>query len=232
LSSHERPAQLRDLEEKLDAMADFDSVVFVDKEEALREFRDDFGAEMTRALDVNPLPHSYRVYPKPDAAGEPLSGARLMALRTSLMQIKGVEDVAGNFTQLAWLDRWRAPLKTGSLFLLAVLAAALALVVHNAIKLSLYARRNLVENMKYCGASALFILAPFALEALLLGLLGGLIGAAALVGQVRLGALLVPTLPEWIPVARLSFYVVGGTMAIALLSSISTVSAFLRGKLG
>lgn len=232
LPNHEKTAQLRDLEEKLDAMNAFDSVVFVDKAEALREFRNDFGAEMTRALDVNPLPHSYRVYPQSDAMGEPLSGARLMALRESLLRLKGVEDVAGNFTQLAWLDRWRAPLKTGSFALLIVLAAALALVVHNAIKLSLYARRNLVENMKYCGASALFILAPFALEALLLGLLGGLIGAAALVGQVRLGTLLVPTLGEWIPVARLAFYVVGGTMTIALLSSISTVSAFLRGKLG
>jgi cell division transport system permease protein len=229
---HEKPAQLRELEENLNALGAFDSVVFVDKAQALQEFRRDFGEEMTRALDVNPLPHSYRAYPKVDEAGAPLSGKALKALRDDLMKMPQVEEVAGNFTQLAWLDRWRAPLQTGSMILLAILITALALVVHNAIKLSLYARRNLVENMKYCGASGFFILAPFALEALLLGLLGGTLAAVALVGQVRLGALLIPTLPEWIPVARLCLYLIGGTMGIAVISSVSTVKAFLRGKLG
>lgn len=232
LASHERPVHLRELEESLEALDAFDSVVFVDKAEALREFRATFGEEMTRSLEVNPLPHSYRVYPKPDTTGAPLSGARLKSLREELLRLPQVEEVAGNFAQLSWLDRWRAPLQTGSLALVAVLAAALALVVHNAIKLSLYARRALVDNMKYCGASGFFILAPFALEALLLGLLGGAVGAIALLGQVRLGALLIPSLPSWIPVGRLCLYLVGGTMLIALLSSVSTVRAFLRGKLG
>lgn|SRR5690606_3726527 len=231
-SGHERAAQLGELEESLHALDAFDSVVFVDKAEALEEFRRDFGEEMTRALDVNPLPHSYRAYPKGDTTGAPLTGAAMKALREDLLALPQVEEVAGNFAQLAWLDRWRAPLQSGSIILLAVIAAALALVVHNAIKLSLYARRNLVENMKYCGASGFFILAPFALEALLLGFFGGALAALALLGQVRLGALLIPTLPEWIPVAKLCLYLIGGIMGIAVLSSVTTVKAFLRGKLG
>lgn len=231
LPSHERASDLRAIEARLAEMEAFDSVVFVDKAAALEEFRRDFGEEMTRYLDVNPLPHSYRAYPShPD--GGPLPGARLAGLRTEVLGIPGVEEVSGNFTQLAWLDRWRAPIETGSLVLLAVLAAALALVVHNAIKLSLYARRGLVENMQYCGASGFFILVPFALEAVLLGLMGGAIGAAALFGMAQLGRVVLPTLPEWISVARLGLYVLGGTTLIALLSSVRTVGAFLRGKLG
>ncbi len=234
-ADHEGPSDRRALEQRLLAMEEVDSIAFVDKEEALREFRRDFGDEMTRYLEVNPLPHSYNVYPsraEGERADAPLSGARVRALRAALLDMPEVEEVSGNFAQLEWLDRWRAPLQTGSLALLAVLAAALALIVHNAIKLSLYARRSLVENMKYCGASGFFILAPFALEAVLLGLMGGAIGALALVGQVQLGRLLVPTLPEWIPVARLCLYLLAGTVAIALVSSVRTVNAFLRGRLG
>jgi cell division transport system permease protein len=227
-SEYERPSVLRAVETKLKETGAFDSVRFVSKDAALREFRSNYGEEMTRYLEVNPLPHAFYVYP----SGVPLSGARVKSLREELLRMREVEEVTGNFTQLEWLDRWRAPLQTGSLALLAVLGAALALVVHNAIKLSLYARRGLVENMKYCGASGFFILAPFALEAVLLGLLGGLLGALALVGQVHLGALVLPTLPEWIPVTRLCLYLVGGTVLIALLSSVSTVNAFLRRKLG
>jgi cell division transport system permease protein len=232
---HESASERRRLLEQMEAMGAFDSVVFVDKDEALREFRRDFGEEMTRYLDVNPLPHSYRAYPSPGPGrkpGDPLSGARIRELRLKLLDLDAVEEVSGNFAQLEWLDRWRAPLQTGSLALLAALAAALALIVHNAIKLSLYARRNLVENMKFCGASGFFILAPFVLEAVLLGLMGGGIGVLALVGQVQLGRLVLPTLTEWIPVARLCLYLVGGTVAIAMLSSIRTVNAFLRGRLG
>jgi cell division transport system permease protein len=234
-AAYERPADLRALEARLNAMDAFDSVVFVDKDLALREFRRDFGDEMTRYLEVNPLPHSFRAYPKADRADAPqapLSGARLQELRRELMRLREVEEVSGNFTQLEWLDRWRAPLQTASWALLGVLLGALALVVHNAIKLSLYARRELVENMKYVGASGFFILAPFALEAVLLGVLGGSLGALALFGQIKLGEMLIPTLSEWIPVARLCLYLVGGTTLIALLSSVSTVNAFLRGKLG
>jgi cell division protein FtsX len=234
-AAYERPAELRALEARLNAMDAFDSVVFVDKEIALRDFRRDFGDEMTRYLEVNPLPHSFRAYPRSertDAPQAPLSGARLKELRRELMRLNAVEEVSGNFTQLEWLDRWRAPLQTASWALLGILLGALALVVHNAIKLSLYARRELVANMKYVGASGFFILAPFALEAILLGLLGGSLGALALYGQIKLGEMLIPTLSEWIPVARLCLYLVGGTTLIALISSVSTVNAFLRGKLG
>ena len=227
LPTFERDADLRALEKKIDAMNAFDSVVFVSKADALQDFRAEFGEEMTRYLEVNPLPHAYNLYP----SGAPLSAPRLKELREQLLGFKEVDEVTASFTQLEWLDRWRVPLQTGSLFLLAFVAGALALIVHNTIKLSLYARRTLVDNMKYCGASSFFILAPFALEALLLSLAGGLIGALALVGLVRLGALVVPTLPSFVPELRLSFYLVAGTALIALLSSTRTVFAFLRGKL-
>jgi cell division transport system permease protein len=231
LPAFERDADLRAFERKVEAMNAFDSVVFVSKTEGLRRLRAEFGEygeEMVRYIDANPLPHSYNLYP----SGAPLSAARLKQLREQLLRFKEVEQVQGSFTQLEWLDRWRVPLQTASLLLLLVVATALALIVHNAIKLSLYARRELVDNMKYCGASGFFILAPFALEAVVLGVLGGLIGSLALLGQVRLGALLVPSLPSFVPVVRLGLYLVAGTALIALLSSTRTVFAFLRGKLG
>jgi cell division transport system permease protein len=227
LPAFERSADLRNFEQKIEASGDFDSITFVSKTQALENFRRDFGEEMTRYLDVNPLPHSYLLYP----SGTPLTASRLKSLREKLLRFKEVEEVSGNFTQLQWLDRWRVPLQTGSLVLLCFVAGALALIVHNAIKLSLYARRSLVENMKYCGASGFFILAPFALEAVLLGLGGGLLGTLALLGQIQLGKLIMPSLPQWIPELKLGFYLVAGTVGIALLSSVQTVYAFLRGKL-
>ncbi len=224
---HERTADLRDFENKLADLGGFDSVVFVSKDAALEEFTRDFGEEMAGYLEVNPLPHSFKVY----VTGAPLSGSRLREVRGYLLDFREVEEVSGNFAQLEWLDRWRGPLQAGGLFLLIVVALALALIVHNAVKLSLYARRTLVENMKYCGAGTFFIHTPFALEAVLLGVGGGLLGALALWIQVRAGSLLLPPLSGWVDVTVLAAWLVGGMVAVSLFASVRTVRAFLRGRL-
>ena len=77
LPAFERQTDLRNFEEKIEALGEFDSITFISKTAALEKFRQDFGEEMTRYLDVNPLPHSYLLYP----SGTPLTGARMKALR-------------------------------------------------------------------------------------------------------------------------------------------------------
>ena len=101
-------------------------------------------------------------------------------------------------------------------------------MVHNAIKVSLYARRTLVENMKYCGASEMFILTPFVLEGMLLGLGGSLLGIAALLFLRQLGRFLFPSLFHPVSFAGLSATLVAGAVAISFLSGWSTVRAFFR----
>jgi cell division transport system permease protein len=150
-------------------------------------------------------------------------------LRERLRLFSEVEEVSSNALHLQWLDRWRLPLQAGALLLLGFVGGALALIVHNAVKLNLYARRTLVENMKYCGASEAFILTPFVLEGVLLGLGGSLIGVAALGFLIQLGGILLPSLPSHAHFVQLSMALMGGTACIALLSSMRTVRAFLRG---
>src|SRR6185503_3693684 len=59
---HEAQASLDALETKLRKLPGVDSVVFVSKDDALVEFQRDFGDEMIRSLEANPLPHSFLVY--------------------------------------------------------------------------------------------------------------------------------------------------------------------------
>src|SRR6187549_762486 len=47
------------LEAKLHRLQGVDSILFVSKDDALEEFKRDFGDEMIRSLDWNPLPHSF-----------------------------------------------------------------------------------------------------------------------------------------------------------------------------
>ena len=224
---YEDAANVENLRIKLEKLSVFDSVVFIGKDDALQEFRRDFGDEMLQYLEANPLPHSFKLYP----SEKPLSAAKVRELQTTVSGFPEVEEVSSDIAYLQWLDRWRLPAQAGGLLLLGFVGGALALVVHNAIKISLYARRTLVENLKYCGASEGFILLPFAIEGMLLGLGGSLFGAVALWLLRQAGLAVVPSMTEQISFAGLACFLVGGGVLIALISSWRTVHAFFRGRL-
>jgi cell division transport system permease protein len=221
----EDSASLASLRRKLLQLGGFDSVVFVGKDDALMEFRRDFGDEMLQYLEANPLPHSFLLYP----SEKPLSAVGVRAWQDRLRLFEAVEEVSTQAPHLQWLDRWRLPVQIGAFLLLGFVAGALALIVHNAVKLNLYARRTLVENMKYAGASETFILTPFVLEGILLGLGGSLLGVVTLFFLSQFGKLLAPSLAGGLSLPGLSLTLMGGCAAIALLASVRTVRAFLRG---
>lgn len=222
---YEDQGSLDALEGKLRRLQGLDSVVFVSKDDALEEFKRDFGDEMIRSLDWNPLPHSFLLYPAADYR----SAAQNRLLLDRLGQFEEIEEANANSLYLAWLDKWRVPVAGGSTLLMLLVAGALSLIIHNAVKLNLYSRRILVENMKYCGAGQLFILSPFLLEGVLLGLLGSLIGVATLAFLLGLSRLVSASLADQVPFLACSLALMCATAAIAAIASTRTVRAFLRG---
>ncbi len=212
------------LEADLRRLAGIDSLVFISKEEALEEFRSDFGEDMLASLNVNPLPHSYRIFPNAEYA----TASQNNILRLRLARLEGVEEVSAGSVYIAWLDKWKLPLWTGSFLLMLFVGGALALIIHNAVKLNLYARKVLVENMKYCGAGEAFIITPFLLEGVLLGFFGSLIGIVTLAAFNYLGGLVSPQLSGVVPFWTVAGSILGLTMTIAAFASAGTVRNFLR----
>jgi cell division transport system permease protein len=198
----------------------------VSKDDALVEFKRDFGDEMIRSLETNPLPHSFMVYPS-----EPFqSASRNKLLVDRIKQMEEVEEATANTLYLAWLDKWRWPVEGGSTLLMLLVAGALSLIIHNAVKLNLYSRRILVENMKYCGAGEGFILAPFLLEGLILGVAGSLIGVVSLAFLMGLARVVSPTLPAQVHFWACAGALLGATALISGVASARTVRQFLRGN--
>ena len=66
-----------------------------------------------------------------------------------------------------------------AIFVLAVLMIISVLLISNTIRLTVFARRKEIEIMKLVGATDAFILFPFVLEGIIIGLLGA--GAAAVI---------------------------------------------------
>ncbi len=224
-SQAEDSASLARLEARLKTLSGVDSVLFISKDDALIEFKRDFGPEMVQSLEVNPLPHSFTVY----LSDENRNAASLQRVRDLARLYPEVEEATGETVYLAWLDQWKWPVQWGTGLLLLFVAGALGLIIHNAVKLNLYARRELVENMKYCGASEGFIVTPFLLEGVLLGLGGSLVGVSTLAFLLYLSRFLSPRIASQVDFGVCAWSLLWCTVGIAALTSIRTVRQFLHG---
>lgn len=183
--------QVIDLEDHIRQLAGTrrGSVAFVSKEEAARQMREVFGEDFVHLDMPNPFYDmvSFNVraqYMNPDS---------LETIRTELREWEAVNDVfyqenlagkiGGNIKKIGYLA-----LGMGLFFIFVAIT-----LIHNTIRLALYANRFLIKNMELVGASWEFISRPYIIRAVWQGLLSGILAT------IVLGSLLfwlVNTLPE------------------------------------
>jgi cell division transport system permease protein len=147
-------------------------VVWVSKEEALKRFADLYGSAMLDAVDGNPLPASYELSLK----REHLSSTS--DVRERLQALHGVEGVRYAREWLEFLARFERWFFYAVAALAVVMITTLHITISNTIKLTIYARRELVRNMNLVGATRFFISMPFIVEGMLQGCIGGVLAAA------------------------------------------------------
>lgn len=160
------------IEKTLRGSASVGAVELVSKEEALRRFKQNFGAlaQATGDLGTNPLPASIEVRLRPNA-----NPAEVEALAKSAAALGGVADV--RYDRL-WIQRLMYAVglvRAGGFALALLLVFAAALTVASVVRLALLARREEIHIMQLVGAPIAYIRGPFIVE----GLLQGGIGAVA-----------------------------------------------------
>jgi cell division transport system permease protein len=198
--------------------------------EALRRFREALGPQGGLLDGVKPdlLPASIEV----SAPGIGLSEARALAAR--LARVPGAREVDYGNAWLEKLERLLARLRWVGAALFAAVAVGAAVLVANTLRLGVFARRDEIEIMKLVGATDLFVEAPFLIEGLLQGALGGLLAAGAL---LLVAAVAAPALSgaSGLPLARADLVprallaaLLGGGAGLGLLSSALAVGRELR----
>lgn len=179
LVEHRSVEDVLPLKKRIEAVAGVERVVYVSKEEAAVRFTKIFGDSLLAPLSENPLPASLEILPAPG-----FRTAEKMAQIARTIQTKDaghlIDDLDYGASWAKGFDR----LLLGILVIDAVLAAiaglASVMVVSNAVRLSVLARREVIETMTLVGATDGFIRRPFFLEGLLEGTLGGALAAVAL----------------------------------------------------
>ncbi|MBF0622693.1 MAG: ABC transporter permease [Magnetococcales bacterium] len=213
-------------------VVDKQDITRVSPDDALVRLKEMLGTEagLLDELDENPLPHSVNlklISSDPTMAGN---------LAKKIAEWSMVEAVS--FDHL-WAERLAAIIQAfrygGGAFSF-LLLAAVALIVSNTIKLTIIARRDEVEVMRFMGATHMFIKAPFIYEGILQGFLGAS-GALLLISLLYFGAQQTITdlgtafgiqlTVQFLPTFQLSI-IMGMGIVLGLTGALISLSRFLK----
>ena len=159
------------IEKTLGESAVVGAVEAVSKEDALRRFKENFGALAEAAGDLggNPLPASLEVRLRSNA-----NPADVEALAQKAAGLAGVADVRYD---RQWIERLMYAVgivRAGGFTLALLLVFAAALTVASVVRLALLARREEIHIMQLVGAPIAYIRGPFIVEGLIQGGMGAL----------------------------------------------------------
>lgn len=164
---------------KLDRMVS--GVLFISKEQALREFRAQFPADshLLEGLGENPLPASFVVTLAPNYRSP--ESMRGWAERVQTME--GVAKVDYNQEWMNVLTELIGYIELVAIGVGMLLSAASVTIIGNTIRLALFTRREEIEILRSIGATRTFIRIPYFLEGAVLGAFG----SALSLGILKIG---------------------------------------------
>ncbi len=165
------PQQLQILTKSIQDDPAIDSLRFISKQEALKDFKQQFPDEayLLEGLGTSPFPASLelnlaKTIPSTDVVSN---------LVNHLQQNPNVDRVRYNRDWIERLTLVISYMEIGALIVGGVLALASITIIANTVQLAFYTRQEEIEILRLIGGTNLFISIPYLIEGAVIGGLGG-----------------------------------------------------------
>jgi len=159
------------------------SIVLVTKEDALKIYQEQFNENLINILGYNPLPISAVI--NLDKQGN--TEVDVEPLITNLEEILNVEEVVYEGTLIRRVEYFYNTIVKIITYIAIGLLVITIIVISNTVKLSVYAKQDLIKNLKSIGATKIFIRTPFIIEGILDGFIGAILAIIILFIAVQSG---------------------------------------------
>jgi len=202
-------------------MDEVETVMFISKEQAMAEFREELGEErsMLEVLETNPLPASFRVTLKKPYREK----AAIERFAASVRDATIVEEVSYGkefIEQFSAVSRGFLYVDLG-LGLIVILSSVF--IISNTVRLTIMSRQKSIEVLKLVGATNRFITTPFVVEGAFQAGVASVVSLALLFGIFLLMKGILPDL-SFLEPGKIALYVV----ACILLGSIGSFASLRR----
>ena len=157
------------------------SSTVINKDDAVRIFKDQFGEDILGILGYNPLPISAVVNLKRNSE-EVLDATPIV---NKIKKIDGVEEVRYQGHLIKKIEMTYARVMKIFPWVALVFISVAVLVIYNTVKLSIFSRKDLINSLKLIGATRLFIQMPFIFEGLIDGIIATIVTVPLIVGTIN-----------------------------------------------
>jgi cell division transport system permease protein len=220
-----------DLETKLNSIDSVNEIIFVTKDEALEEFKEQLGEENEGLIqgfdESNPLPESYIV--------KVSSGDVIKDIIAEVDGMTGIKKVKDDVQLVNQITSFTNGMKLVGAIIMIILMPVSLFLIMNTIKLAVFSRRKEIGIMKYVGATDAFIRWPFVIEGMIIGLFGTGIAVLLLnnlyilvfnklTGMIKGGTMIAP---DQILTSVTIYFLIGGCF-IGILGSMLSLRKFLK----
>lgn len=190
------------------------SYVYVSKQQALEEMKAR-GDVLARVLDEydpdeSPLPVTFRISFK--------DFDKVQSLMRNLEEIFGADQIESTVDIYESVNSISSTVTVIGVGLMAVLLFIAVLIIMNTVKLTVFARRKDIAVMRYIGATGSFVVSPFIVEGILIGLVATVISCGLqyylytyVVSDIinSYGAISLAPAADYVPLIPLAFLGVG-----------------------
>ena len=170
-----------ELVDQIGAIEGIKSASLITKEEAADIFQREFGENIFDLLEKNPLPPGSVL-----KLQQPKDGRiDVNPIIKQIELVEGVDEVRYQGRLISLIERYYEGFFAAVTALAAAILFGTVILISNTIRLSIYARRDLIRILKLVGATDRFVRFPFMIEGILEGFFGSLVAAAVSYGFVE-----------------------------------------------
>jgi len=201
------------------------TAVYISPDSAAVRFKTEFGEDILDLFDFNPLPPAYSVRLKPIYRNL----ISVESITTMLAKETAVDEIKYRKQFLITLEKYQRTILITVLSTFTLLTLISIVLISNTIKMTIFARRDVISTMRLVGATKRFIRAPFLIEGALEGLIGAMLAVGIIYSTFYVVNRYLHTIIEYQAVVSLRYYaglVILGTL-LGIIGSQRAIRKFL-----
>lgn len=174
--------EIEELKNKITKLEAVREIEYISKDDAAQRFQEEFGQNVYEVLEFNPFPPSIVIHLN-EGYQTPVA---ISKLKNRLELLANVDEVFYKKPLLEKIDKY-----VQIVYMLAILVGLVIIIIaigliFNTIRLTIYARKDMIHIMRLIGATEGFIRKPFLVEGILQGFLGGILASLAIYYSMKL----------------------------------------------
>ena len=203
------------------------STTVITKTDAKKIFKSQFGEDILNLVGYNPLPASCVI----NLVKEQKNKLNIRPIVDRIRKFSEVDEVNYQGRLINRIETAYQSFVKVSVVLLIIILVVSVLIISNTVRLTIYAKKELIKSFQLVGATRSFIKTPFILEGVFHGLIGAFIASLLLYGSLEFSSVFILSLTGLIidfSFFNLLFLLSSLGIVISFLGSSRAISQFLK----